>query len=440
MSEAACYCPHSRTAEIAVADRPLKTAVFLTERYLDTVDLKAVADPLQYRLVAIVREDARARFPADKAPLFAAIHSVPSGAGRALLPELDPARARAVVAAEIARAGAPERVGIVCADEGNVLLAGRLRDEFGIPGVGEAQATLFRNKIEMKKRLGERGVRVPRHRRIDRAALEAGCAAYFEALAAELGVPFILKPVQEVSAFGVFKVSTAADMEATGRWLRSIPYEAEEFVAGRLYHVDSLVQGGRTIFAECGELTWPALDYLGGKPLGSLPLPDADPLRRRLLDFADGALAALGAPEGATHMEVFVTPADELVFLEVAGRIPGALIVPTYERAYGVNMLAADFLIQMGVPLTRERRALTHCCWVIFPCATGRVVNVVAPELRSEHRLQWLVQPGDELREGESMLDRVGTLVAWNGDYAILRDDFERLRNHSALHVQARAA
>ena len=417
-----------------MTSRPAKTAIFLTERYLDRLDVEAVPGREEVRLVAIVCETARARFPRDKERFFSAIHTVPPAPPRlGLVPELHEERTRELVEQELARVPSPAHVGIVCACEGNVLLAARLRDAFGIPGVGSQQATLFRDKVAMKTHLQARGIWVPRHARIDARVLDGGVAAAFARLAAELGAPFILKPVQEAGAFGVFKIAAARDLEGCMTWLDSIAYEAEELIEGKLFHVDSLVQDGRTVFAECAELTWPALDYLAGRPVGSLPLPDTDPLRARLLGFAGRVLVALGAASGATHMEVFVTPQGELVFLEVGGRIPGALIVPMYERAYGINMFSMDVLIQLGVPIACQRRVHTHCCWVIFPGSSGRVASVVAPRVESEHQLEWSVKPGDRLAARSSMIDKVATVMAWNRDYTVLRRDFERLRDHAAV-------
>ena len=413
-----------------------KTAVFLTQRYVENLNLEAVHGLQEYRLVAIVDETLRRKFPKDKEHLFSTIHSVEVAPDQhSLLPELHYAQTRDILRDEITLAGSAECLGVVCPDEGNVLLAARLRDEFGITGLRHQQALLFRNKLAMKDELGKHGVRVPRHLAIDYSALTSDIEGYHKFLSDKLGSQFIMKPVQEVSGFGVFKVNSPDDIREYGKLIFSIPYEAEEFIAGKLYHVDSLIQNGHTVFAECGELTWPVLDYTQGRPLGSLPLLHGDPLRFRILDFAEHVLTVLGKPSGATHMEVFVTPSNELVFLEVASRIPGGLIVPMYERTYGINMLTADLLIQIGVPISHQRRCFMHAFWAIFPGASGRVTDLLPPRLESEHCLEWLVKRGDELRDGSSMLDKVATLVAWNDDYTSIKRDFEQLRNHRAIRV-----
>lgn len=65
--------------------------------------------------------------------------------------------------------------------------------------------------------------------------------------------------------------------------------------------------------------------------------------------FSEKVLRALGMPDGATHMEVFIERRGEPVFPEVAARAPGLLIVPLYEREFGINMANLEFCVQMGL-------------------------------------------------------------------------------------------
>jgi len=52
---------------------------------------------------------------------------------------------------------------IECLWEPGILLAARLREKFGIPGLNVEQAQRFRDKELMKQALDAAGIRTPRH-------------------------------------------------------------------------------------------------------------------------------------------------------------------------------------------------------------------------------------------------------------------------------------
>jgi hypothetical protein len=54
---------------------------------------------------------------------------------------------------------------VVCLWEPGVILAAKLREALGVPGMGVEQATTFRDKDAMKQAVGAAGIRVPRHAR-----------------------------------------------------------------------------------------------------------------------------------------------------------------------------------------------------------------------------------------------------------------------------------
>ena len=75
-----------------------RTAVFLSERYVDIFGFEKVSNLGRYRLVAIVGETSRRNFPADKEHLFSAIYTVADkGGARTALPELAYAPTREII-------------------------------------------------------------------------------------------------------------------------------------------------------------------------------------------------------------------------------------------------------------------------------------------------------------------------------------------------------
>ena len=82
-----------------------------------------------------------------------------------------------------------------------ILLAARLRERWGMPGMSVDTLLGFRDKEVMKTRLRAAGLRVPRSRRVHTAA-EAREAAE------EIGFPLILKPIGGAGCADTFKVSS----------------------------------------------------------------------------------------------------------------------------------------------------------------------------------------------------------------------------------------
>jgi D-alanine-D-alanine ligase len=121
-----------------------------------------------------------------------------------------------------------------------------LLEIMGIPytGSGVLASALAMNKIAAKKVVAGSGLRTPAYSEIGIAETVAEAASRVEA---ELGLPVMLKPVEEGSSLGVSKCSDVLSLQAcleTGRseygWMF-----AEAFVAGREITVGVLEKDGR---------------------------------------------------------------------------------------------------------------------------------------------------------------------------------------------------
>src|SRR5580765_235961 len=133
---------------------------------------------------------------------------------------------------------------IVALDDLDVELAAMLREHLRVPGMGRTTASRFRDKLAMRMQARALGVPVPEFSAVfnDQEVGE---------WARRVTPPWVLKPRSSAAAIGIKKV---ADKDALWRALDAAGEDRaqtllEQFVPGDVYHVDSIVWGGRVVFA-----------------------------------------------------------------------------------------------------------------------------------------------------------------------------------------------
>jgi hypothetical protein len=213
---------------------------------------------------------------------------------------------------------------VECLWEPGMILAAKVRETLGVPGMTVAQTIPFRDKVEMKKVLDAAGVRTPRHARA-RSQKECWDAAE------RFGYPLIIKPIAGAGSADTYPLHEAADMEAALKKMGHVPeVTVEEFVEGEEHTFDTICAGGKILFEN---VAWyrptPLVSKLNewvsaqATCLRDIDRPDIQigrDLGRRVLD-------ALGFEYGFTHMEWFRNKKGEAVFGEIGARPPGARLV-----------------------------------------------------------------------------------------------------------------
>lgn len=262
-------------------------------------------------------------------------------------------------------AGAIERV--ECLWEPGVLLAARLREALGLPGMGVEQATRFRDKEEMKRALDRGGVRTPAHAR---CASEDDCREAAE----RIGYPLIVKPISGAGSADTHRVESRGELESILPRLRHVPeVSVEEFIDGEEFTFDTLCSGGEILFHNTcwyrprvlvgRSIEWTSPQTIGLRDPEPPELIDGVRLGRRVIQV-------LGFDTGYTHMEWFLSSAGEAVFGEIAARPPGARSVEVTNVAAGIDTYRGFAEIVRGGKLdsTPERRFNSA---IIFKRARG---------------------------------------------------------------------
>jgi biotin carboxylase len=230
---------------------------------------------------------------------------------------------------------------VVALEEFDVITAGLIREHLRVPGMTSAEARLFRDKLAMRGAAQAAGVRVPEF-------VHALNYAELHEFMERVPAPWVLKPRTDVSAIGIKKMHDAEQVwraidtfDARERFTeQSSFYLLERFVAGEVYHVDSIVSGGRPQFAGVSIYGRPPMNvaHEGGVFI-SHSLERESPDRRRLLEINRQVIEALGLRRGAAHAEFIKSASDgEIYFLEIASRVGGAYIAEALEAASGLNL------------------------------------------------------------------------------------------------------
>jgi hypothetical protein len=224
---------------------------------------------------------------------------------------------------------------IVALDDFDVETAALLREHLRVPGMGDTTARYFRDKLAMRVRARSAGIRVPEF-------VHALNLDRIRAFTARVPPPWVLKPRSQAAAIGIRKIADEAAL-----WLaidelgdRQSFHVLEQFVAGDIFHVDSIVFDRRVLFAPVHRYGHPPMDVAHhGGIFTTRTLPRGGGEAAPLEQLNASVIDALGLVRGVTHTEFIRGREDgQLYFLETSARVGGAYIVDVIEAATGVNL------------------------------------------------------------------------------------------------------
>jgi hypothetical protein len=226
---------------------------------------------------------------------------------------------------------------IVALDDFDVEVAAQLREHFRLThvGHGESEARFFRDKLAMRAKAKEIGVRIPEFTAL---ANDQEINAFLDRVPG----PWLIKPRSEASAAGIRKLHHRDDVWRRVHELgddRSFQL-LEQMVPGDLYHVDSLTLNGQVIFAEVNAYQRPLLDvYQGGGIYATRTVPRDRPDVPELRAINSKLLTGFGLGYGASHTEFMKAHHDgQFYFIETSSRVGGADTAIMVEQATGVNL------------------------------------------------------------------------------------------------------
>jgi hypothetical protein len=263
---------------------------------------------------------------------------------------------------------------VECLWEPYMILAARIRESFGLPGMTVAQTVPFRDKERMKQAIDAAGIRTPWH-------VSATTAGGVWEAAERVGYPLIVKPIDGAGSADTYRVDSVQELGDVLPLLRHLPeVSVEEFIDGEEFTYDTVSANGSILFENVmwyrpRPLQMKTHEWISPASivLRDLTVPDLQGGRQ----MGAEVLAALGFRSGFTHMEWYRKSDGEAVFGEIGGRPPGARAVDlmNYATDGDVFVAWAEAVAHGRLSQSLERRYNSGC---VFKRArgVGRITHV----------------------------------------------------------------
>jgi len=242
---------------------------------------------------------------------------------------------------------------IVGIDEFDVLTAARAREHLQIEGMSSSYLLRFRDKLRMRKMACKAKMPCPEF-------IGTFNPEKINHFLENVPAPWVVKPRTEVNAFGIRKCETAeqvwqtlGELDARNTW-RDHPSQflIERFIEGKVFHVDSIVAGGKVLACGVSEYgTTPfQVSHQGGVFTTSIVLYKSKE-RRELEKLNKRLLKTFEYQRGVAHAEFLRCAATgRFYLLEVAARVGGAYIAEVLEQASGFNLWREWAKLETAMP------------------------------------------------------------------------------------------
>lgn len=268
--------------------------------------------------------------------------------------------------------------GVLAADDSGVMVAAHANELLGLAGNTPAAAMATRDKLEMRLRLDAAEIGQPRF-----AALEPGEDA--ENVAAGVGFPVVIKPLDRSASQGVIRVDDAAEAGTAAERIRAIVGQGttllvESYLPGVEIALEGIISDGRLTVLAVFDKPDTGNGPFFPETIFVTPSRQPDDVLVSAERVAADAVRALGLTHGPAHIEMRVGDGVPRV-IEVAARSIGGLCSRSLN--FGLMGTTLESLIlrnAMGLDVSRLHRELVASGVLMIPTPGNGVVAAIVGE------------------------------------------------------------
>lgn len=231
---------------------------------------------------------------------------------------------------------------IINLSEDDIIRVGIMREKLDITGLKKGDSIKYKDKYNMKIHAKNKNINCPNFKKVNN---------FFDVLdfINIHGYPVILKPRKGHSSIGVRKITSFSSLQEQIDKINIQDCIIEEFISGKVYHIDGLYQNDNLYNCVIGEYINDALVHkFSDHSTTTIFLKCNDENFKKIRRFTQKVLTNFPKEELlAFHLEVIIDKNDIIYFCEISCRFGGGEIIPTINKAFNINFyeLYINFLI-----------------------------------------------------------------------------------------------
>lgn len=292
-----------------------------------------------------------------------------------------------------------------------VITIGKVCDELGLSGLSFDAAQIAANKLLMKTKYEEHGVRTAKFREIPLDADDV--ARRVEAL----NFPLIFKSVDSSGSRGIVRVDSEAEFDAAIQNVkentRSDYYIVEEFIEGEEFGAQAFVYRGEVVFI------LPHGDYVfhgdTGVPIGHFAPYDLDAsVIEDAREQLTAAIRAMGLDNCAINAD-FILKDNKTYVLEIGGRSGATCLAELVSIYYGFDYYEKILRSALGEDITFEcdNCAVPNASMLLMSDRDGVIESQTDANEKDERLVdvQFDYKPGDTVHKFHVGPHRIGHVI-----------------------------
>ncbi|EML6324651.1 ATP-grasp domain-containing protein [Bacillus cereus] len=296
---------------------------------------------------------------------------------------------------------------VITLKESTILLGSIIRENLKIDnGLGINAANIFRDKFLMKKTVERNSIKCPNFSKIQ----NYNELMYFFQSYKKI----VIKPRLGMGSQNTYIVSDKDSLDIAYKKIQHQlnDYIVEEFIAGDMYHIDSIVKNGEIKLVSISKYLNSTLSYNNNSTLSSVMI-NKDALYNRLKHYNEAILNIMDYKNGISHLEIFVNNHNEIIFCEIAARSGGAGVVPSIEKAFSINLYEAAICLELDNPLPKIISNSLFYGWIIFFKKNGTVKNIKTEVLKQDWICDYeiAVTPGEHTDVSKYSTDAAVSII-----------------------------
>lgn len=266
---------------------------------------------------------------------------------------------------------------VISLSEKEQTLAGKIRTLCKVDGISYKDSFYFRDKVMMKQKLRTLNIPLPAFTTLDKTKISNA----IEFLNNHKKVVF--KPRAATGSMDTIIVSSENQLKNLYDKYSDVieNYYIEEYISGEMYSVDSVISNSTVVFSGIMKYRSSTLNFQNSRNVFSCITPKESELTNEIRKYTKKIIEFFQITKGTTHLEVFVTNTNDIIFCEIASRPGGGYIIEALENNYGINMYEAAIQSELNEKILLYETETKYSGFIIFNHTEGIIADLSYPNI-----------------------------------------------------------